>query len=73
VAILEMDSHTHYLYVYYFALIFAYYCKLIFINERGKPENLEKNPLGMREKNTRNKLSSHMVTAYPGIEPGSQR
>jgi len=42
-AILEMDSHTHYPYIYYFDL-----CILLISGEGGKPENPEKTPRGER-------------------------
>ena len=42
---------------------------LIFM-EGGKPENPEKNPRGTGEKNTSNKLNSHMILPKPGLEPG---
>jgi len=70
VAIHEMVSHTHYPYIDYFALIFAY---LLIFDEGGKLENPEKNPRGMRENNIRNKLSSHITGVNPGIKLVSQR
>jgi len=43
---------------------------LIF-DEGGKPENLEKNPCGMRKNNISNKLSTH--TTQTGVKAGSQQ
>ena len=41
---------------------------MLVFEERGKPENPEKKPLGA-EYRTNNKLNPHM-TPDPGIEPG---
>jgi len=61
-------AHAQYLYIYYFFHTLFHIVDFFFL---AKEEN-ERIPCGMRENNIRNKLSSHITAAYPGIEPGSQ-
>ena len=56
-----MDAH--YSYINYLTHIYSY--ELIF-DEGGKLEDLEKNPRGMRERDTLNKLCSNITWAHQG-------